>query len=105
MLGDRIKEARKAKNLTQKQLADIIGAKHSSISDWENNLHRPDINLIPLLSEALSVPGSWLLEEDLSAPNPAIRNYLTSDINELPEEAKKEIDTFIEFVKAKYKSK
>ena len=36
-LGEKIKEYRKKKNMTQKELANLIGAKHNSISDWENN--------------------------------------------------------------------
>ena len=30
--GEKIKDARKSKNLTQKQLAEKIGAKHNSVS-------------------------------------------------------------------------
>lgn len=33
--GEKIKQARTAKKLTQKQLAEKINAKHNSISDWE----------------------------------------------------------------------
>jgi len=104
MLGDRIKKARKIKKLTQKQLAELIGAKHSSVSDWENNLHRPDINTIPKICEALNVKGSWLLEEEETHKNGFdIGDYLTANVYDLPEEARKEIDNFIEFIKLKYK--
>lgn len=34
--GEKIKQARIAKKLTQKQLAEKINAKHNSISDWES---------------------------------------------------------------------
>lgn len=36
-------------NLTQKQVADTLGIKQSNVSDWENNISRPEYeNLIAL---------------------------------------------------------
>ncbi len=36
-------------NLTQKQVADTLGIEQSNISDWENNVSRPEYeNLIAL---------------------------------------------------------
>ena len=49
--GERLRNARKNKGLTQKQLADLIGAKHNSISDWENNKNRPDPDTIEYITE------------------------------------------------------
>ena len=63
-LGDRIREARKKKELTQRQLADMIGAKHNSVSDWENNKNKPDPNTIKLLMKALDVDANLLLGWD-----------------------------------------
>ncbi len=64
ILGDRIREFRKKKGLTQRQLADLIGAKHNSISDWENNKNNPDPNSIELLMGALDVDANSLLGWD-----------------------------------------
>lgn len=63
-LGDRIREARKNNGLTQKQLADLIGAKHNSVSDWENNKNKPDPNTIKQLMKALNVDANTLLGWD-----------------------------------------
>ena len=57
------------KGLTQKQLADLIGAAHNSISDWENNKNKPDPDTIELLCGALKITPNYLLastEEDFS---------------------------------------
>lgn len=36
-------------NLTQKQVTDTLGIEQSNISDWENNVSRPEyVNLIAL---------------------------------------------------------
>ena len=67
--GEKIKEARKTQNLTQKQLAELIGAAHNSISDWENNKNKPDPDTIELLCGALKITPNYLLkssEDDFS---------------------------------------
>ena len=105
MLGDRIKEARKAKKLTQKELADIIGVRNSSISDWENNLHSPNVEQVKQLCEALNVDPNRLYGESearLLRETP-FTEYITENGDELPEDAKKELNNFIEYLKVKYK--
>lgn len=67
--GEKIKEARKQRKLTQKQLADLIGAAHNSVSDWENNKNKPDPDTIELLCGALKITPNYLLastEDDFS---------------------------------------
>ena len=77
--GNRLKEARKSAGLTQKQLADQIGAKHNSISDWENDKNRPDPDTIELICGSLSISPNYLLgnvEESVSPIEMAlIRKY------------------------------
>lgn len=63
--GDRLRKARKDNGLTQKQLADLIGAKHNSISDWENNKNRPDPDTIEYICDALEIPVSRLFSESV----------------------------------------
>lgn len=47
--GERFKEARKQCGLSQKQVAEKLGMEQSNISDWENNVSRPEYeNLIAL---------------------------------------------------------
>lgn len=59
--GEKIKEARKTKKLTQKELANLIGAKHNSISDWENDKNKPDPDTIELLCGVLGITPNYLL--------------------------------------------
>lgn len=59
--GQRIKEARVLKKMTQRQLAELISAKHNSISDWENDKNRPDPDTIELLCGALDITPNYLL--------------------------------------------
>ncbi len=47
--GQRFKEARKQCGLSQKQVAEKLGIEQSNVSDWENNVSRPEYeNLIAL---------------------------------------------------------
>lgn len=47
--GQRFRDARKENGYTQKQIADMLGIEQSNISDWENNISRPEYeNLIAL---------------------------------------------------------
>lgn len=68
--GEKIKEARKLQKLTQKQLADLIGAAHNSVSDWENNKNKPDPDTIELLCGILKMTPNYLLAsyEDVFSP-------------------------------------
>lgn len=47
--GQRFKYLRIQNNYTQKQVAEILGISQSNVSDWENNVSRPEYeNLIAL---------------------------------------------------------
>ncbi len=51
--GEKIRNARKALGLTQRQLADQLDVSNTSISNWEKGLSRPDADLIQKLCLAL----------------------------------------------------
>lgn len=49
MFGERLRYFRKQNGYTQVELAQILGIKQSSVSDWENDVSRPEYeNLIAL---------------------------------------------------------
>lgn len=47
----RLYEMRKAKGLTQKQVADFAGADQSNISNYEKGLYRPKYDIASKLAE------------------------------------------------------
>lgn len=59
--GEKLKHARTAKKMTQKQLAGLINAKHNSISDWESDRYKPDMDTIELLCGALDITPSYIM--------------------------------------------
>lgn len=61
MLGERIKERRKALGLTQAQLAVCLHVTNKAVSKWETEEANPDISLLPALCEALQISANELL--------------------------------------------
>lgn len=61
-LADRIQSLRKAKGLSQEELADKIGVSRQSISKWEGEQSTPDIDKVLLLSEYFEVTTDYLLK-------------------------------------------
>lgn len=61
--GEKIKAARKAVGMTQKQLAEKIGVANTTVSNWEKNANRPDPDQIELLCGLLNIAPSILFGE------------------------------------------
>jgi ribosome-binding protein aMBF1 (putative translation factor) len=59
-LGQRIREARDGAGLSQRQLADKIGATVRSVSWWENGDRMPDLVFFAKIAEATGVSIDWL---------------------------------------------
>lgn len=67
-MGTIISQKRKAKQITQQQLADFVGVSKASVSKWETGQTYPDITLLPLLASYFDVTVDELLNysNDLS---------------------------------------
>lgn len=59
--GALIKELRKEKNMTQKELAGLLHITDKAVSKWERGLCAPDISLLEPLAEALGVSITELI--------------------------------------------
>lgn len=67
-IGKFIAKMRKEKNMTQEELAKILGVTNKTVSRWENGNYMPDLSLLKPLSEVLGVSLNELLsgEEDIN---------------------------------------
>lgn len=65
-LGQKIAELRKAKNLTQLELATQLNITDKAVSKWERDISCPDINTFPKLAEILGVSVDELLQANAS---------------------------------------
>lgn len=65
-IGSLIYELRKDKNMTQKQIADLMNISDKTISKWERGLGCPDISLLPELSQILGVSIEQILSGEIN---------------------------------------
>lgn len=65
-LGKHISERRKAINMTQQQLADIVGVTAQAVSLWERGEYEPDIAKLKATAKALDISISDLIDGEHS---------------------------------------
>lgn len=61
-IADRIQHLRKAKGISQEELADKMGVSRQAVSKWESEQSVPDIDKIVLLSDIFEVTTDYLLK-------------------------------------------
>jgi transcriptional regulator with XRE-family HTH domain len=90
-----IKELRKGKNMTQKELAELLHVTDRAVSKWERGLCAPDISLLEPLAAALGVTIVELLagkrtnREDCSGDiDSAVKNIIDYSENEIAQKVK-----------------
>ncbi|HHY67320.1 MAG TPA: helix-turn-helix domain-containing protein [Alicyclobacillus sp.] len=91
MLGQRIRERRKAKKMTQQNLADMLKLAKSTISQYETGVNEPDSETLVRLARILDTTTDYLLglTDNPTPPGekPAIDPDLEQDIPDFtPEE-------------------
>ena len=71
-LGERIKNARKAKHLSQEELAKQLFISRSALAKWETGQSMPDIRMLKKLSVILEVSMDHLTAEEPSLIAPTV---------------------------------
>lgn len=61
-LGKKIRELRKARNISQEVLAQYLGISFQAVSKWENDTAMPDVALIPVLASFFGVSTDELFD-------------------------------------------
>lgn len=62
--GEKIKNIRKEKKMTQEQMANILNVSRQAISNWENNKNFPDLEMIIKISSFFSLTLDELILGD-----------------------------------------
>ena len=84
MLGRVISTARKQKNLSQKELGDLLNVSNKAVSKWENGTAMPDFKKLNALAEYFGVTMDELLGfSNDKNNNDNINDYTKEYINEL----------------------
>jgi len=61
LMGQRIKEERKRKNMSQDELADILGMKRTNVSNYESGRTIPPGDVLKRLAEIFGVESDYIL--------------------------------------------
>ena len=61
MIGENLKKLRRERNVTQEELANIIGVSYQSVSRWENGSCYPDVELLPAIAGFFGVTTDKLM--------------------------------------------
>lgn len=95
-MGEFIAALRKAKGLTQRQLAERLNVSDKAVSRWERNETMPDLVLIPVLAEIFDITSDELLRGQRNNPEKAPEVPL-------PEKREKQVKHILKSTKTNYK--
>lgn len=110
ILPQRLKQAREKRGLTQRQLAALLNVSPSTIALYETGDRKPDPAMLRRLADALDCTADYLLgrvdDRNLSFTNGTLAAHRTDDpLKDLPEEARKSLEEFQEYILRKYGKK
>ncbi|AET70771.1 putative transcriptional regulator [Desulfosporosinus orientis DSM 765] len=75
MIGKLLSELRNRRGLTQDQVADALGVKRPRYNSWENDIAKPDIQMLKKIAEFHNVTPDYLLGFE---PNSSIPPWATA---------------------------
>lgn len=76
-ISQNIKRLRNERNMTQENLADIIGVSAQAVSKWERGDTCPDITLLPVIANTFSISIDELLGNDKIIIEEKIKTIIT----------------------------
>ena len=115
----KLKEVRTARKVTQEELGNYLGFRDSTISQYESGIREPDYDTLVKIAQFFETTTDYLLGRTTQSyqqspskhsiardPSPTtIAAHRTDNIfdrEDVPAEAKKSVEDYIEFVKKKY---
>lgn len=110
MIGERIKELRKSKKMSQSELGKFIGVSQTTVTAWENGRAEPSSSYVAKLATFFNVSTDYLLgrdpkEDDLKTADKNVQLIAAHiDDGTTPEEMERIID-YIDYVKSKREKK
>ena len=71
MYSDILKELRRDRHITQRQMGDLLGISQSSYSDYENGLRNMPLTMLDFLADVLGTSTDYILgRTDVVEPYP-----------------------------------
>lgn len=103
-LGEKIMELRKAKKMTQDQLAGLLGVSAPAVSKWETDSSYPDITILCPLARALGTDVDTLLSYEETLTEEEQGRYMSEIMGMLREGKKEEAEERLEKLLHSYPS-
>ena len=64
-IGNKIRELRKKKGITQEALASVLSVSPQAVSKWESSLTYPDMEMIPVIARYFEVSMDILFDYEV----------------------------------------
>lgn len=105
---NRIREVRKAKKLSQTELAEMLHVHQTAVSQWENGKTEPDMDNLCRIADIFGVTVDYLLGVDTQSKTideqlSEIDFALSGEIRDLNDEEKQDVLDFVRFKRAQRK--
>lgn len=71
IFGERLKAARAAKGLLQKELGSRVHVEPQTVSNWERGVQTPDLDTLELIAQQLDQPVAYFFAEPETVVNQA----------------------------------
>jgi transcriptional regulator with XRE-family HTH domain len=106
-LGQKLKEIRKDKNISQDELAEKIGIDGRQISRYENDKMSPSIEVLIKIADTFNISVDYLLFDNIPR-KPLRQNYYSiieklESIENMSPDDQKAFIIFLDSIAAKYK--
>ncbi len=106
MLTERLIQLREEKKLTKKEVAEYLKIDQSTYGKYELGKREPDYEILVKLGDFFEVTTDYLLGRtdmrNTAKSSHETKAYHNLDVAGLPNEAIKQVEDYIEFVKQKY---
>lgn len=99
-IGSFICTLRKAKGMTQQNLADLLNVSNKSVSRWERDETAPDLTLIPVIAEIFEVTADELLKGERSPQS----SKITTEQNQPSSKSEKQVSRILNGYLTKFRS-
>lgn len=97
--GDKLKNIRLEKKLSQEEFANLLGTSKQVISRYETNQRTPKITIAQEYADKLSIPLNFLIDDNISdISDLSTTESLTDKIKKLPTDKQKEVEKVVDAI-------
>jgi len=107
MIGQRLKSLREEMGLKQIDIVEMLGVSRTTYTQYETGKSEPDLATVAKLAEFFNTSVDYLISKtSIKTPIETIAAHRSDDpMSELPEEARKSLEEFKEYIIRKYGKK